>query len=133
MQHPYIEITLNTGDPALAINRVLDGHEDMAIAAKPMKLPGQIAFTSVGYSPLVLIAPKIVCPISEKLSDNEQIDWSDLEFIVAEQGLSRQRLEQWWRKKYPWPNLCAGCWPRSHGFYGELRFRHCHGAQNCIG
>ncbi|KZY51409.1 MULTISPECIES: HTH-type transcriptional activator IlvY, partial [unclassified Pseudoalteromonas] len=99
MQHPYIEITLNTGDPALAINRVLDGHEDMAIAAKPMKLPGQIAFTSVGYSPLVLIAPKIVCPISEKLSDNEQIDWSDLEFIVAEQGLSRQRLEQWWRKK----------------------------------
>ena len=45
MQHPYIEITLNTGDPALAINRVLDGHEDMAIAAKPLKLPGQIAFT----------------------------------------------------------------------------------------
>ncbi|WP_217876356.1 HTH-type transcriptional activator IlvY [Pseudoalteromonas shioyasakiensis] len=99
MQHPYIEITLNTGDPALAINRVLDGHEDMAIAAKPMKLPGQIAFTSVGYSPLVLIAPKIACPISEKLYANEQIDWSDLEFIVAEQGLSRQRLEQWWRKK----------------------------------
>tara|TARA_B100000315_G_scaffold255184_1_gene297927 strand:+ start:50 stop:952 length:903 start_codon:yes stop_codon:yes gene_type:complete len=99
MQHPYIEITLNTGDPALAINRVLDGHEDMAIAAKPLKLPGQIAFTSVGYSPLVLIAPKITCPISEKLSASEQIDWSDLEFIVAEQGLSRQRLEQWWRKK----------------------------------
>jgi len=99
MQHPYIEITLNTGDPALAINRVLDSHEDMAIAAKPIKLPGQIAFTSVGYSPLVLIAPKIACPISEKLSASEQIDWSDLEFIVAEQGLSRQRLEQWWRKK----------------------------------
>ena len=99
MQHPYIEITFNTGEPALAINRVLDGHEDMAIAAKPMKLPGQIAFTSVGYSPLVLIAPKIACPISEKLYANEQIDWSDLEFIVAEQGLSRQRLEQWWRKK----------------------------------
>lgn len=99
MQHPHIEITLNTGDPALAINRVLDGHEAMAIAAKPTKLPGQIAFTSIGYSPLVLIAPKIACPISDKLSASEPIDWSDLEFIVAEQGLSRQRLEQWWRKK----------------------------------
>ena len=99
MQHPYIEITLNTGDPALAINRVLDGHEAMAIAAKPTKLPGQIAFTSIGYSPLVLIAPKIACPISDKLSTSDPIDWSDLEFIVAEQGLSRQRLEQWWRKK----------------------------------
>ncbi len=99
MQHPYIEITLNTGDPALAINRVLDGHEAMAIAAKPAKLPGQIAFTSIGYSPLVLIAPKIVCPISEQLKDENNIAWSNLEFIVAEQGLSRQRLEQWWRKK----------------------------------
>ncbi len=99
MQHPYIEITLNTGDPALAINRVLDGHEAMAIAAKPVKLPGQIAFTSIGYSPLVLIGPKIACPISEQLKDLETIHWSNLEFIVAEQGLSRQRLEQWWRKK----------------------------------
>ena len=95
----YIEITLNTGDPALAINRVLDGHESMAIAARPSKLPAQIAFVDIGYSPLVLIAPTIQCPITEKLATNtETIDWSELEFIVAEQGFSRQRLEQWWRK-----------------------------------
>jgi len=98
-QHQHIEITLNTGDPALAINRVLDGHESMAIAARPSKLPAQIAFVDIGYSPLVLIAPTIQCPITEKLATNtETIDWSELEFIVAEQGFSRQRLEQWWRK-----------------------------------
>lgn len=98
-QHPHIEITLNTGDPALAINRVLDGHESMAIAARPSKLPVQIAFVDIGYSPLVFIAPTIECPITEKLANTiEIIDWSELEFIVAEQGFSRQRLEQWWRK-----------------------------------
>ena len=98
-QHQYIEITLNTGDPALAINRVLDGHELMAIAAKPSKLPAQIAFVDIGYSPLVLIGPKIQCPLSEKLIQNDEItDWSDLEFIVPEQGFARQRLELWWRK-----------------------------------
>ncbi|ATG76904.1 HTH-type transcriptional activator IlvY [Pseudoalteromonas sp. 1_2015MBL_MicDiv] len=98
-QHQHIEITLNTGDPALAINRVLDGHESMAIAAKPNKLPTQIAFVKIGYSPLVLIAPRIHCQITEKLINNgDNIDWSELEFIVPEQGFSRQRLEQWWRK-----------------------------------
>jgi LysR family positive regulator for ilvC len=71
----------------------------MAIAARPSKLPAQIAFVDIGYSPLVLIAPTIQCPITEKLINNsETIDWSELEFIVAEQGFSRQRLEQWWRK-----------------------------------
>ncbi|AYM86047.1 MULTISPECIES: HTH-type transcriptional activator IlvY [Pseudoalteromonas] len=98
-QHQHIEITLNTGDPALAINRVLDAHESMAIAARPSKLPAQIAFVNIGHSPLVLIGPKIQCPISEKIAKNApHIDWSELEFIVPEQGFSRQRLEQWWRK-----------------------------------
>ncbi|MBA6409859.1 HTH-type transcriptional activator IlvY [Pseudoalteromonas sp. 5Ae-yellow] len=98
-QHQYIEITLNTGDPALAINRVLDGHELMAIAAKPNKLPSQIAFVDIGHSPLLLIGPKIQCPITQKLTQNsDDINWSDLEFIVPEQGFSRQRLEHWWRK-----------------------------------
>lgn len=98
-QHQHIEITLNTGDPALAINRVLDGHESMAIAAKPNKLPAQIAFVDIGYSPLVFIAPKIACSITQKLASNTpSIDWSELEFIVPEQGFARQRLEQWWRK-----------------------------------
>ncbi|WP_273049202.1 HTH-type transcriptional activator IlvY [Pseudoalteromonas sp.] len=98
-QHQYIEITLNTGDPALAINRVLDGHESMAIAAKPSKLPVQIAFVEIGYSPLLFIGPKIQCPITEKLTQsNDDINWSELEFIVPEQGFSRQRLEHWWRK-----------------------------------
>ncbi|NMR25504.1 HTH-type transcriptional activator IlvY [Pseudoalteromonas sp. NEC-BIFX-2020_015] len=99
LQHQHIEIKLNTGDPAVAINRVLDGQEAMAIAAKPDKLPPQIAFASIGYSSLVFIAPRIPSLITQKLSlSSDKIAWSELEFIVPEQGFTRQRLEQWWRK-----------------------------------
>lgn len=98
-KHQHIEIKLNTGDPALAINRVLDSHEEMAIAAKPDRLPAQIAFASIGYSSLVFIAPRSPCSITEKLANfNDTINWSQLEFIVPEQGFTRQRLEHWWRK-----------------------------------
>ncbi|MFU2508201.1 MAG: HTH-type transcriptional activator IlvY [Pseudoalteromonas prydzensis] len=99
LQHQHIEIKLNTGDPAVAINRVLDGHEAMAIAAKPDKLPAQIAFASIGYSSLVFIAPRNASLLTQKLATyGDKIDWSELEFIVPEQGFTRQRLEQWWRK-----------------------------------
>ena len=99
LQHQHIEIKLKTGDPAVAINRVLDGHEAMAIAAKPDKLPTQIAFASIGYSSLVFIAPRNASLITEKIARfGDNIDWSELEFIVPEQGFTRQRLEQWWRK-----------------------------------
>ncbi|MGO2013090.1 MAG: HTH-type transcriptional activator IlvY [Pseudoalteromonas sp.] len=99
LRHQYIEIKLNTGDPALALNRVFDGQEDMAIAAKPDKLPSQIAFASIGYSPLVFIAPKIECSLNDQLLKcGNQVPWSKLAFIVPEQGFARQRLEQWWFK-----------------------------------
>ncbi|MGO3645184.1 MAG: HTH-type transcriptional activator IlvY, partial [Pseudoalteromonas sp.] len=99
LRHQYIEIKLNTGDPALALNRVFDGQEDMAIAAKPDKLPSQIAFASIGYSPLVFIAPKIECSLNDQLLKcGNQVPWSKLAFIVPEQGFARQQLEQWWFK-----------------------------------
>ncbi len=98
-EHSGIEIKLHTGDPAQAIDRVLDGHEQVAIAAKPEKLPAQLAFTSIGFSPLVFIAPKIPCEVSECLAQSETIPWQSLPFIVPEQGLNRKHLEDWWRKQ----------------------------------
>jgi len=39
VEHPGIEIKLHTGDPELAINRVVAGHEEIAIAALPGSPP----------------------------------------------------------------------------------------------
>jgi LysR family positive regulator for ilvC len=99
--YPNIEVKLNTGDPALAVERVLKGEEDMAIAARPDDLHESLSFFSLGTSPLVFIAPNDDGPlgnlISEVIQNRRKIPWQKLPFIVPEQGLSRQRLAHWWR------------------------------------
>ncbi len=101
-EHKQVEITLNTGDPALAITRVLDGLEDMAITARPDHLPGNISFCSMGFSSLQFIAPNFDCEISRVIqasrNKQQEIPWKDISFIVPEHGLNRKRLEEWWKK-----------------------------------
>ena len=100
--HPNIEVKLNTGDPALAIERVMKGFEDMAIAARPDKLHESLTFYSLGSSPLVFIAPNDHGPLGSLINDAVQngltMPWQDLPFIVPDQGLSRKRLADWWRQ-----------------------------------
>ncbi|WP_246814344.1 LysR substrate-binding domain-containing protein, partial [Kiloniella majae] len=55
--HPHIEIKLHTGDPDKAITRILDGIEEITIAAKPVSMNKGLAFTPITKSPLVFIAP----------------------------------------------------------------------------
>ncbi|WP_100913070.1 HTH-type transcriptional activator IlvY [Pseudoalteromonas spongiae] len=102
LAHPHIEVKLNTGDPALAIERVMKGFEDMAIAARPDKLHDSLAFFSLGSSPLVFIAPNDDGPlgtvINDTISERVDIPWQKLPFIVPDQGLSRKRLADWWQK-----------------------------------
>src|SRR6187431_933424 len=55
VKHPGIAIKLHTGDPAQSIERVQAGEEDIAIAAKPDKLPAGISFKPINSSPLIFI------------------------------------------------------------------------------
>ncbi|SFB91091.1 HTH-type transcriptional activator IlvY [Pseudoalteromonas denitrificans] len=105
-QHQKIEIKLNTGDPGIAITRILDGHEDMAIAAKPDQLPANIAFCTTGTSALQFIAPKMQCDISQEINLlGQDVKWQSLPYIVPEQGLNRKRLEHWWKKNHIKPQI----------------------------
>lgn len=102
-QHfPKVDITLKTGDPALAIERVIAQHDDLAIAARPEFMPNGLAFLSLGFSPLVFIAPKIECEINSLIKEaqslSHDIPWQKLPFIVPEQGLSKTRLARWWQE-----------------------------------
>jgi LysR family positive regulator for ilvC len=96
-RYPGIEIHVNTGDQALAINRVLAAQEDLAIAAHPGELSHKLDFCSLTRSPLVCIAPVIPCPARDALDARREIDWSAVPFIIAESGLARSRLEHWFR------------------------------------
>ena len=97
-RHPGINIKLHTGDPAQAIERVTDGFEDIAIAARPDRLPAGLAFKPIARSPLVFIAPQQQ-PIDEH--------WHQQPVIVSEEGLARERFNSWCKSHALTPNIYA--------------------------
>ena len=96
--HPFVEIKLTTGDAADAVERLQSHHAGLAITAYPEQLPTNLLFTKIGEEPLVLIAPIGPCSVSHQISQAHP-DWSTVPFIVPEHGLSRQRLEQWFKQQ----------------------------------
>ncbi|GIK35606.1 MAG: transcriptional regulator IlvY [Gammaproteobacteria bacterium] len=106
--HPQIEIKLHTGDPEDAIARVLGGHEDIAIGARPDALPAGLAFKPITRSRLVFIAPagKALQPGLQRRRP-DPATWAATPMILAESGLSRQRVERWFRELGVAPRIYA--------------------------
>ncbi len=103
---PGIDILLHTGDQADAVDRINRGEEDVAIAARPDRLPGRVTCLTLLHSPLVFIAPAFDCAISQQLA-HESDDFSSLPFILAERGVSRQRVDAWFRGAAKRPRIYA--------------------------
>ncbi|WNN44173.1 MULTISPECIES: HTH-type transcriptional activator IlvY [Winslowiella] len=97
-EHPLVEIKLTTGDAADAVEKVQSAEADLAIAGRPETLPGSIDFTPLGYIPLVLIAPALSCPVRSQATQEEP-DWSQIPFILPEQGPARRRIDLWFRRQ----------------------------------
>ena len=91
--HPKVEIKLHTGDAAHGISRVTNEQEDIAIVARPSVLPNKLAFRLIASTPLVFIAPKSGLTVPKT---REQ--WADTPMILSEEGLGRERLNQWFRE-----------------------------------
>jgi len=96
LNHPSIELSLHTGDPALAVNMVESRDTDIAIGARPDTLSSNTIFQPITHSALVFIAPASQPHWVEQLtSDVTAATWSNIPFILAEQGLARQRTDKW--------------------------------------
>lgn len=106
VSHPGIAIKLHTGDPAQSIERVLAGNEDIAIAAKPEKLPAGLSFKLIARSPLIFIAPR-----NEKAwqpsAPTARDFWLKVPMILSEEGLARERLDKWFAQQHIKPNIYA--------------------------
>ena len=105
--HPGIEIKLHTGDPDRAISRIIDGTEEITIAARPSTINKALAFKAITESPLLFIAPahsqqSITAPLP---LDDES--WAHTPMIVSEAGVARARVDQWFRDKGISPNIYA--------------------------
>jgi len=101
--HPRIEIKLHTGDPEHSINRVMAGHEDIAIGARPAVLPVGLSFKPIKSTPLVFI-------VSDKQSALLQLGkprWGKVPMILSETGLGRRRVDDWFTAQGIQPNVYA--------------------------
>lgn len=106
--HPRIEIKLHTGDPDLAVQRVLAGEEDMAIGARPNRTPGELVFKAIAVTPLVFIAARqdqVYARLSRRQRD--PLAWQATPMILAETGLARQRVDNWFRSFEVQPTIYA--------------------------
>ncbi|ACR67342.1 HTH-type transcriptional activator IlvY [Edwardsiella ictaluri] len=105
--HPQVDIRLTTGDAADAVSKVQGGTADLAIAGRPQSLPTSVAFYPIGEIPLRLIAPAQPCPVRHQ-AQRPRPDWAQIPFILPQHGPTRQRIDQWFRRRrIPAPRIYA--------------------------
>ncbi len=106
--YPAIEIKLRTGDPEHAIAHVLEGKEELSIAAKPAHLPRGLAFKPIATSPLLFIAPlEQQVPSAPASAPVTSAEWADIPMILSESGVSRARVDEWFRHRDISPRIYA--------------------------
>ncbi len=101
--HPGVQIRLETGDPAQALTRLMNRDADAVIAALPGTPPPQISFLNMATSPLVFIAARQYPDVI--IRENDRIDWEQTPMILADKGLSRERMDLWFAQNQVVPNI----------------------------
>ena len=105
-QYPDAEIKLETGDVALAFEKIDQQAVDFAYAVFPENLSPKYQFHSIESIPFKLIGPTIATPFSEYMSATE-INWEQLPFIMPESGPVRERMLNWFKQMNIQPNVYA--------------------------
>ncbi|MEH0743287.1 HTH-type transcriptional activator IlvY [Vibrio cholerae] len=106
LQHPFIEFKLSTGDPAQAIDKIINDDVDVAISAFPEQLPARVEFETISEIPLSVIAPTGVSHFAHSLGQDRP-DWANIPFIVPESGTARDRANAWFKAMKIKPNIYA--------------------------
>lgn len=97
-RYPYIEIQLNTGDPAKALQMVQSMQADLSLTGKPDALPHNIAFHYIDDITLSMVVPRVACPATQLLQKTP-IDWQNMPFILPVEGPARKRIDHWFKSQ----------------------------------
>lgn len=92
---PNVQLALRTGAAETAMEHVLQGGIDLAVAALPEKKPARLEFLPLAKTPLVFIAPHPM----------KQIDFTTDTLIVPQAGVARQRLDMWLKQRGITPHI----------------------------
>ncbi|MDA3970226.1 MAG: HTH-type transcriptional activator IlvY [Desulfobulbaceae bacterium] len=103
--YPDLHLNLQTGDAAQAITKLENNEVDIIIAALPDRVPERLIYMDMLTTPLVFIGPRHYPEIVTRQGD--EIDWHQTPVIMAELGLSRERIERWFRQKQITPHIYA--------------------------
>ena len=103
--YPGVDIRVHTGDQASSLQRLKQEQEEFVIAAIPDSIPSATLIKRLSSSELVFIAPKGGSIQAQIASDS--LAWQDLPWVLAEKGLSRQRLDRWFRVQRIKPQIYA--------------------------
>ena len=101
-RYPQIELKLDTGDHALALDYVQQHKADMAIAIHTPDFPQHVGFQKIDSVPLVLIVPKALN--ATKISD---IVWRDHKVVMPGTGPSKRIIHHWFTELGVKPRVYA--------------------------
>lgn len=101
--YPDVQLELRTGAAEKAVEQVLNGEIDLAVAALPDQQPARLEFMTLAETPLVFIAPKSVGfpKVGKKL------DWPKIPLVVPQSGTARHRLDAWLKSNGVVPKISA--------------------------
>ncbi len=89
---PNVHLALRTGAAERAIEQLMSGEIDLAVAALPDRKPAQLEFMPLAETPLLFIAPTAPdFPLEKRL------DLSTVPLVVPQSGVARKRLDAWLR------------------------------------
>lgn len=101
--HPRVQVRLETGDPAMALSRLRNREADVVIAALPGKGLGRIEVLKMAESPLVFISSRRYP--GTVVREGGRVDWEKTPMILADTGLSRERMDLWFARNRVVPNI----------------------------
>ena len=101
---PQVQIELSTGAADQAIEQVLTGEMDLAVAARPDRPAGRVEFLPLVEIPLVFIAP---CSgeYADPPRSRGRLDLTRAPLVLPRSGLARHRLEQWMKQNSILPDI----------------------------
>jgi LysR family positive regulator for ilvC len=97
--YPNVQLALRTGAAERAIEQLMSGEIDLAVAALPDTKQVQVEFMPLAETPLLFIAPKSSDHARGKL------DIARAPLVVPQSGVARNRLDTWLRQKRVIPNI----------------------------
>jgi LysR family transcriptional regulator, positive regulator for ilvC len=106
LSFPDVQLELRTGAAEQAVDQVLAGEIDLAVAALPDRRTAQLEFLPLTEIPLVFIAPKQGIHSAPPVR-NGQLNLAQIPLVLPRSGLARQRFDQWMKKKNMTPDIAS--------------------------